>query len=126
MKVMDTKTAEQIANVIKAFPAMHFELNKRRLFTKEEYDTNKKHREIPNCSVGPSYTEWGDIYGSPIIFGNDKLTEKLNDFIGEQLFDVRGDIYFGTYMKGCTHYFYVLMTSDNGETKAFEYAYGVS
>lgn len=89
------------------------------LFAKEEYKKEKMY---------PTYANEKELQGSCIYINDDVNLEGLNDLIVENLFDIRGIMYYGTYSRYNLHYFYILMIPffrENGaldwsKAKAFE------
>lgn len=96
----------------------YFTMNRRYIFSREEYE-NFKDNENEHYQVGPSYTDWGDIYGSPIY--GEKLIDK---YIEKHLFETRGKVYYGSYMRGIHHYKYVIMIPVMGDKMLWDKVIG--
>lgn len=99
----------------------YFTMNRRYIFSREEYENFKSNNEIKNSwyTIGPSYTDWGDIYGSPIH--GEKL---IDEYIERHLFETKGKVYYGSYMRGIHHYKYVIMIPVMGDKMLWDKTIG--
>lgn len=99
----------------------YFILRRRYIFSREEYENLKNNNEIKNSwyTIGPSYTGWGDLYGSPIY--DEELIDK---YIERHLFETKGKVYYGRYMRGIQHYKYVIMIPVMGDKMLWDKAIG--
>lgn len=96
----------------------HFNFQTRFLYTKDEYKKEKMY---------PTYMSERESQDSD-LYVDDPEWERLNELIAENLFDVRGVMYYGTYSMNNIHYFYIIMIpffeKDGGldwsKAKAFE------